>query len=103
MFGIAEHLGKRRKHVSMENVSSKELCCFKLCDVRVVWSGLRECPWDVTTSTVRPQGHLRHAIKNCRLSRSTVKASWQWYWCQMYKCQAMLLSDLLDIHAPLSD
>lgn len=68
MFGIAEHLGKRRKHerrrrVSMENVSSEELCCFRVWDVRVVWSEGGECPWDVNTLTVRPQIHLRDAMK----------------------------------------
>ena len=73
MFGIAEHLGKRRKHerrrqVSMENVSSEELCCFRARDVRVVWSEGGEDPRDVKTLTVRPQIHLRDAMKNRCLS-----------------------------------
>lgn len=71
MFGIAEHSGKRGKHVSMENVSSEELCCFIVWDVRVVWSVFGKDPWDVKTSTVnRPQRHLRHAMKNRCFSRS---------------------------------
>lgn len=33
MFGIAEHLGKRIRHVSVERFSSKEFsCCFFLED-----------------------------------------------------------------------
>lgn len=42
MFGIAELLGKRRKYVSMENISPEELCCFTVWVVMVVclsWSG----------------------------------------------------------------
>lgn len=70
MFGIAEHLGKRRRHVSMEKVSSEGLCCFIVWDVRVVWSGSGEYPWDVKISTVQPQKHPRHGMKNRCLSRS---------------------------------
>ncbi len=65
MFGIAEHLGKGRKHVSTENVSSEELCCFIVWDVRVVWSAFCEYPWDI-----RLQTHLRQAMKNRCFSRS---------------------------------
>lgn len=78
MFGIAEHLGKRRKHVSVENVSSEELCCVMLWDVRVVWSVLGEYPWGVKTSSVQPQRHLhgRHAMKNrCLSGRQSVLAA----------------------------
>lgn len=83
MFGIAEHLGKRRKHVSVENVSSEEMCCFTVWDVRVEG----EYPWDVKTSTGRPQRHLGHAMKNRCLSRSKSISK--------YRCHATLLSDLL--------
>lgn len=70
MFGIAEHLGKQREHASMENVSSEELCCFIVWDLRAVWSGLGEHPRDVKTSSVQPQRHLRRPMKNRCLSRS---------------------------------
>lgn len=52
----------------MENVSSEELCCFRARDVRVVWSEGGEDPRDVKTLTVRPQIHLRDAMKNRCLS-----------------------------------
>lgn len=75
MFGIAEHLGKKRKHVSMENVSSEELCCFTPCDVRAVWSGTGEYPRDVKTPTVRLQRHRGHAMRNVCARESKVNAS----------------------------
>lgn len=92
MFGIAEHLGKRRKHVSMENVSSEELCCYIVWDVRVVWSGLGEYPRDVKTSTVQPQKHLKHAMKNRCLSESKSILAEN----TDVRCTDVLLSDLLD-------
>lgn len=83
--------GEKAFPFSMESIPSEGLCCLIAWDVRGVWSGFGEYPWDVETSTVQPQSetHDEKQAPKWKYERAGSRPR-----CRMYRSITLILSDL---------